>query len=65
MGRKNWVMSGSPEGARSSCRLFSLIETAKLNNRNPYAYLKRVFELAAEMSPKDNWEKLLPWNLPS
>jgi transposase len=63
MGRKNWVISGSPEGARSSCQLFSLIETAKANNRNPYEYLKRVFELAAEMSSKDNWEKLLPWNL--
>jgi transposase len=63
MGRKNWVLSGSPEGAQSSCQLFSLIETAKANNRNPYEYLKRVFELAAEMSIKDDWEKLLPWNI--
>jgi transposase len=63
MGRKNWVVSGSPEGAQSSCQLFSLIETAKTNNRNPYAYLKKVFELAAKMSTPDNWEKLLPWNL--
>jgi transposase len=63
MGRKNWVMSGSPEGARSSCQLYSLIETAKANNRNPYAYLKTVFEQAAEMNPGDDWGKLLPWNL--
>jgi transposase len=63
MGRKNWVMSGSPEGARSSCQLYSLIETAKANNRNPYAYLKTVFEQAAEMKPGDDWGKLLPWNL--
>jgi transposase len=65
MGRKNWVMSGSPQGAQSSCQLFSLIETAKVNNLNPYEYLKTVFEAAAEMSATDNWEKLLPWNLPS
>jgi hypothetical protein len=56
-------MSGSPEGARSSCQLFSLIETAKTNGKNPYEYLKRVFELATEMSNNDNWDKLLPWNL--
>jgi transposase len=63
MGRKNWVVSGSPSGAQSSCQLYSLIETAKTNGRNPYEYLKTVFEQAAEMSPDDNWEKLLPWNL--
>jgi transposase len=64
MGRKNWVLSGSPEGAQSSCRLYSLIETAKANNRNPYEYLKTVFEQAAAMKPGDDWAKLLPWNLP-
>jgi transposase len=64
MGRKNWVLSGSPDGAQSSCQLYSLIETAKANNKNPYEYLKTVFEQAAEMNPGDNWENLLPWNLP-
>jgi transposase len=63
MGRKNWVMSGSPAGAESSCQLFSLIETAKVNKINPYEYLKIVFERAAELSASDDWSKLLPWNL--
>jgi transposase len=65
MGRKNWVLSGSPEGARSSCRLLSLIQSAKENKLNPYEYLKTVFERAAEMSPSDDWGKLLPWNIGS
>jgi transposase len=63
MGRKNWIMSGSPSGAQSSCSLYSLIETAKINGRNPYAYLKTVFEQAALMKPGDDWNRLLPWNL--
>jgi transposase len=63
MGRKNWVMSGSPAGAKSSCQLYSLIETAKVNGKNPYEYLKLVFEQAADMEPGDDWGQLLPWNL--
>jgi transposase len=63
MGRKNWNISGSPAGAQSSCQLFSLIETAKANQLNPYTYLKTVFEQAAEMESDDDWSRLLPWNL--
>jgi hypothetical protein len=63
MGRKNWVMSGSPAGAKSSCELYTLIETAKANNWNPTNYLTRVFEQAATMRPSDDWRLLLPWNL--
>jgi hypothetical protein len=44
MGRRNWVMSGSPAGAKSFCQLYSLIETARTNGKNPYEYLKKIFE---------------------
>jgi hypothetical protein len=63
MGRKNRVMSGSPAGAKSSCELYTLIETAKANNWNPAGYLTRIFEKAAEKRPADDWSQLLPWNL--
>jgi hypothetical protein len=43
MGRKKWILCGSPEGAESSCALYSLIETAKENGHNPYTYLNSVF----------------------
>ena len=36
VGRKNWLFSGSPRGAKASATFFSLIETAKANNREPY-----------------------------
>ncbi len=63
LGRKNWLFSGSPKGAESSCAMYSLIETAKQNNVNPNDYLRRVFEEAPLMNESDNWEKLLPWNI--
>ena len=43
VGRKNWLFSGSPRGADSSCAIYSLIETAKQNGLNPYAYLHYLF----------------------
>jgi transposase len=63
MGRKNWVMSGSPAGAKSSGELYTLIETAKANGWNPFKYLSRIFVEAAAMDSADDWSQLLPWNL--
>jgi transposase len=39
IGRKNWLFSGTPEGAEASALLSSLIETAKTNRLEPHAYL--------------------------
>ena len=35
LGRKNWLFNKSPEGAESSCGIYSLIETAKQNGIEP------------------------------
>ncbi|MHB8624489.1 MAG: IS66 family transposase [Sulfuricaulis sp.] len=37
--KRNWLFSATPKGATASARLFSLIETAKNNNIEPYRYL--------------------------
>jgi len=63
LGRKNWLFSGSPRGAESSCGLYSLIETAKRNGQNPYWYLAYVFEQVPLITSRDKWETLLPWNV--
>lgn len=44
IGRKNWMFSGSPRGANSSALIYSLIETAKANEFEPWAYLRYLFE---------------------
>ena len=63
VGRKNWLFSGTPEGAEASALLYSLIETAKANRLEPYAYLRHIFEkLPAACSLRD-FEALLPWNM--
>jgi transposase len=63
IGRKNWLMAGSPEGAKSSCGIYSLIETAKQNDIIPAHYLTALFEKVPYASSPEDWEKLLPWNI--
>lgn len=43
VGRKNWLFSNSPKGAKASAIVYSLIET-KANDLDPERYLKYLFE---------------------
>jgi transposase len=63
VGRKNWVMSDSPAGARTSCQLFTLIETAKENGLNPYWYLVELYTRVPLMTEDSDWSDLLPWKI--
>lgn len=40
IGRKGWLFSNTPRGAKASAIAYSIIETAKENGRNPQAYLQ-------------------------
>ena len=62
-GRKNWLFSDTVHGARASANLYSLIETAKANGLEPYAYLRRVFSHLPAANSVDDVEALLPWNV--
>jgi transposase len=62
-GRKNWLFSGSEQGATSSAGYYSLIETAKENGLNPQVYLFYLFEKAPYCNSTEDWDKLLPWNV--
>jgi transposase len=61
--RKNSLFSQCPDGAKSSCGMFTLIETAKLNGVDPLKYLTALFKQAPFASSTQDWEKLLPWNI--
>ena len=63
IGRKNWLFANSQAGARASANLYSLIETAKANDLEPYTYLKQVFTQVLQAESVDAIEVLLPWNL--
>ncbi|MBI9113379.1 transposase domain-containing protein, partial [Maridesulfovibrio ferrireducens] len=64
IGRKNWLFSGSPRGAKSSATIYSLVETAKANNLNPYEYLIYIFEKFPFIDSAHDLESLLPWKMP-
>jgi transposase len=61
IGRKNWLFSGSPGGARASACLYSLIETAKANGLEPYAYLVKLFTELPYAKNADDLQRLLPF----
>ncbi len=42
LGRKNWLFAGSLRSGQRAAALMSLIQSAKLNGHDPYAYLKDV-----------------------
>lgn len=44
IGRKNWLFSDTPSGATASARFYSLVETAKANGQEPYAWLRHTLE---------------------
>jgi transposase len=63
VGRKNWLFAGSPDGARASATFFTLIETAKANGLEPYAYLRHIFEKLPLAQTEQDLKDLLPQNI--
>lgn len=63
IGRKNWLFSDTPAGAHASARLYGIIETAKANGHEPYAYLCRILRDLPKAKTVEDFEALLPWNL--
>lgn len=62
IGRKNWLFSDTPKGATASAQLYSLVETAKANGQEPYAWLRHALERLPQASSIEDFEALLPWN---
>ena len=61
IGRKNYLFAGSDAGGHRAAAIYSLIETAKLNRRNPQHYLADVLARIAD-HPARKIADLLPWN---
>jgi len=63
IGRKNWLFSQSVKGVKASANLYSLIETAKSNGLEPYAYLRVLFSELPKATTVEEIEVLLPGNI--
>ncbi len=59
VGRKNWLFSGSPEGASACTTLYSLIESAKMNKLDPHRYMLYLLE-KIPVTDKEDFKELLP-----
>lgn len=68
VGKKNWVIINSIKGAQASAVMYSITESAKLNELNPYYYLKYLLEeIPSSIDERGQIESsklelLLPWS---
>jgi hypothetical protein len=61
LGRRAWLFAGSDRGGERAAAMFTLIETAKLNDVDPEAWLANVLRRIAD-HPASKLDELLPWN---
>lgn len=65
VGKKNWQMIDTINGAKTSAMIYSIAETAKANNLKPYDYFEHLLEeLPKHMEDTDRsfLKELLPWS---
>ena len=64
IGRKNFLFSKSPKGATASAIVYSIIETTKANNLNPFYYLTFLFEKLPniDLNNMEELDQLLSWS---
>jgi len=61
LGRKAWLFCGSDRGGQRAAILYTLIQTARLNDIDPQAWLADVLARIAS-HPVRSLDELLPWN---
>lgn len=65
IGKKNWEIIDTINGAKTSAVIYSIAETAKANNLKPYEYFEHLLTVIPEhMEDTDRsfLEELLPWS---
>ena len=61
LGRKSWLFCGSDRGGQRAAVAYSLIQTCRLNDVDPQAWLSDVLARIAD-HPISRLDELLPWN---
>ena len=60
VGRKNWLFAGSPSGAKAGATLYSLLETCRANQVEPYAYFCAMLHRIRLCHTEKDYQCLLP-----
>lgn len=63
VGRKNWLFADTVGGAEASANLYSVIQTAKANGLEPFAYLCHLFAELPKATRVEDYDALLPHRL--
>lgn len=66
VGKHSWHIIESKKGAKASAMMYSIAETAKANQLNPFTYFEYLMEQLKEYPrndvPKDKLDALMPWS---
>jgi transposase len=63
IGRRAWLFSDTTAGAHASAVIYSLVQTAKANGHEPYAWLRHVLRELPKVNTVDLVDAMMPWNL--
>ena len=61
LGRKNYLFAGSDTGGDRAAAIYTIVQTAKMNDLNPEAYLRDTLARVAEGHPINRIDELMPW----
>ena len=62
LGRKNYLFAGSDSGGERAAAIYTIVQTAKLNNLNPEAFLRDTLAKIADGHPISRITELMPWH---
>ena len=62
VGRKGWLFSDTPAGAKASAMIYSMVETAKASGVEPYNWFCHILRELPSADTLEKIETLLPWN---
>lgn len=66
VGKHSWLLIESKKGASASAMMYSIAETARANNLNPFAYFEYLMDQLKEYPrndvPDDKLAALMPWS---
>lgn len=60
VGRKNWLFSDSVAGAKASAMIYSILQTARGNGLEPYAYMRHLLTEIPKCQTTAQLENILP-----
>lgn len=64
LGRKNYLFAGADSGGDRAAAIYTIVQTAKMNDLNPEAYLRDTLTKIAEGHPISRIDGLMPWQAP-